>query len=65
MAGKGGFSHKHLQMMFKEQTERYGWKAKIEEKIPGSIESVDVGLKKNDVRVAIEVSATTRAEQEV
>jgi excisionase family DNA binding protein len=65
MAGKGGFSHKQLQMMFKEQAELYGWKAKIEERIPGSIESVDVGLKKDDVRVAIEVSATTRAEQEV
>ena len=65
LAGKGGFSHKHLQMMFKEQAELYGWKAKIEEKIPGSIESVDVGLEKDEVHVAIEVSATTRAEQEV
>jgi excisionase family DNA binding protein len=65
LAGKGGFAHKHLQMMFKEQAELYGWKATIEERIPGSIESVDVGLKKDDVRVAIEVSATTRAEQEV
>lgn len=65
MAGKGGFTHKHLQMMFKEQAELYGWKAKIEERIPGSIESVDVGLIKDDVHVAIEVSATTRAEQEV
>jgi len=52
-------------MMFKEPAELYGWKAKTEEKITGSIESVDIGLEKDDVHLSIEVSATTRAEQEV
>ena len=65
LEGKGGFSHKQFQMMFKEQAELYGWKAVIEEKIPGTIESVDVGLKKDDIHIAIEISVTTRVEQEI
>lgn len=63
--GKGGDLHKHLQMMLKEQAELYGWKAKIEERIPRSLESVDVGLRKEDIRVAIEISASSRADQEL
>lgn len=62
--GKGGGLHRHLQMMVKEQAQVLGWKAVIEEKIPKSLETVDVGLKKNDLWVAIEISATTRAGQE-
>lgn len=65
LPGKGGDIHKHMQLMFKEQAVLYGWKAKIEEKIPGSLESVDVGLTKEDVRVAIEISTTTKTEQEM
>lgn len=64
LAGKGGLSHKHLQLTFKEQAELYGWKAKIEEKIVGTSESVDVGLIKDDIKVAIEISSTTKADQE-
>lgn len=63
--GKGGDLHQEIQVMLKEQAELYGWKAKIEEKIPGTLESVDVGLTKDDLRVAIEISVTTRAEQEI
>lgn len=65
LAGKGGDLHKYLQMTAKEQAELYGWKAKIEEKIPGSLESADVGLKKGDMTVAIEISSTTKPEQEI
>jgi len=63
--GKGGDLHKHFQEMVKEQAKLYGWKAKIEERIPRSLETVDVGLRKDDVRVAVEISATSKAEQEV
>lgn len=63
--GKGGDMHKHLQMTIKEQTELFGWKAVIEERIPKSLESVDVGLKKDDLRVAIEICHTTKANQEM
>jgi excisionase family DNA binding protein len=64
-AGKGGDSHKRLQLMLQEQAEPYGWTATIEERIPRSFESVDVGLRKNDLRVAIEISSTTKAEHEM
>lgn len=64
LSGKGGDEHKHLQAMIKEQAELYGWEAKIEERIPGFLESVDIGLKKNDLKVAIEVSSTSRADYE-
>lgn len=63
--GKGGDLHKHLQMMLKEQAELYGWKATIEERIPRTLESVDVGLRKEDVKMAIEISTTTKPEQEI
>jgi len=63
--GKGGDLHKQLQIMIKDQAEVFGWKAVIEERIPRSLESVDVGLRKEDVRVAIEISATSRPEQEI
>ena len=53
--GKGGDMHKHLQMTIKEQAELFGWKAVIEERIPKSLESVDVGLSRDDVRLAIEI----------
>ena len=40
----------------------YEWKATIEGRISRSLESVDVGLKRDDVRVAIEISSTSKAE---
>jgi excisionase family DNA binding protein len=63
--GKGGDMHKHLQMTIKEQAELFGWKAVIEERIPKSLESVDVGLSRDDVRLAIEICHTTKADQEM
>ena len=65
LTGKGGDLHRHLQAMLKEQAETFGWKAIIEEKIPRSLETVDVGLRKDDLWVAIEISATTGADQEI
>jgi hypothetical protein len=38
--GKGKDLHEYLQMMLKEQAELYGWKARIEGRIPWSLESV-------------------------
>jgi len=63
--GKGGDIHKQIQFMVKEQAELYGWKARVEERIRGSLETVDVGLCKDDVRVAVEISSTTGPEQEI
>ena len=64
-AGKGGDEHKQLQLMIKEEAELFGWKAVIEERIGKSLETVDVGLKKDDVRVAVEISSTSKPEYEV
>ena len=64
-AGKGGALHKQIQAMIKDQAVVLGWKAVIEERIPHSLESVDVGLRKGDLRVAVEISATTNPAQEL
>ncbi|MFH1930131.1 MAG: helix-turn-helix domain-containing protein, partial [Pseudomonadota bacterium] len=63
--GKGGDHHKHLQMMIKDQAQTLGWIAKIEERIPRTLETIDVGLKKDDIRVAIEISSTSKVEYEI
>ena len=63
--GKGGELHKQLQAMIKDQAEVFGWNATIEERIPHSLESVDVGLRKDDLRVAVEISSTTPPAQEL
>jgi excisionase family DNA binding protein len=63
--GKGGDLHKHLQKMVKEQAELFNWQAVIEEGIEGSKESVDVGLTKGDLKVAVEISVTTDVEDEI
>lgn len=65
LVGKGGDFHKHLQMMLKEQAELFGWKAIIEERIPRTLESVDLGLRKDDMKVAIEISTTSKTDQEI
>jgi len=65
LAGKGGDLHRYLQLTLKEQAELFGFKATIEEKIPRSLETVDVGLKQDDLHVAIEISSTTKPDQEM
>jgi excisionase family DNA binding protein len=65
LVGKGGDLHRHLQLMLKEQAELFGWKVTIEERIPRSLESVDLGLRKDETRVAIEISTTPKPEQEI
>ena len=65
LVGKGGEIHQQLQQMVKEQAELFGWKAVIEERIPRTLESVDLGLKKDDVRAAIEICSTTKPDQEI
>jgi len=66
LAGKGGDLHKQLQDMIAEQAEVLGWRAAVEKRISRrSLESVDVELRKDDMRVAVEISDTTRPEQEI
>jgi len=63
--GKGGDNHRQLQATLKEQAEILGWKGVIEERIGKSLKSVDLVLKKDDVRVAVEISETSRTDYEV
>jgi excisionase family DNA binding protein len=63
--GKGGDSHKQLQAILKEQAELFGWKGVIEERIGKSLESVDVVLKRDDIKVAVEISDTSRTDYEI
>jgi excisionase family DNA binding protein len=65
LKGKGGDLHKELQEVVAEQAEVFGWAATIEKKIPRSLESVDVDLKKEDLKVAVEISETTKQQHEI
>lgn len=48
-----------------EQAEVFGWKATIEKRIPRSLESIDVELRKGDIKVAVEISSTTKPKHEI
>jgi excisionase family DNA binding protein len=64
-AGKGGDTHRQLQAMLKEQAELFGWQGIIEKRIGKSLESVDLVLTRDDLRVAVEISDTTRVDYEI
>lgn len=63
--GKGGDTHKQLQSMLKEQAELFGWKGIIEKRIGKSLESVDLVLIRDDLKVAVEISDTSRVDYEI
>ena len=64
-AGKGGEIHKQLQSMLKEQAELFAWQGVIEKRISKSLESVDLVMTRNDIKVAVEISDTTRVYYEI
>ena len=51
--------------MIQFYAEGKGYRATIEEIIPGGQEAVDVGLKRDGKRIAVEVSVTTRVKHEM
>lgn len=61
--GKGGPQHRRLQETFKLLAEKLGWRASIEEAVPGG--SVDVAFGKGAVTVACEISVTTGVDYEL
>ena len=63
--GKGGAEHTYLQELVKRWAEDRGFRAMVEEQIPGTRESIDVALYRGDTRIACEVSVTTPLEYEV
>jgi len=65
LKGKGGDLHTQLQDRIAEQAEVFGWQAAVEKRIPRSLENVDVELRKDGMKVAIEIASTSRPKQEI
>ena len=63
--GRGGVTHKDLQNAIKAQAEALGFHAILEQSVLGGKGSVDVALEKPGLRIACEISITTRTEHEV
>ncbi len=64
-SGKGGLLHKYFQSVIKSSVEGKGFRAVIEEPIPGNKEAVDIGLLRGGKKTAVEISVTTKTNQEV
>jgi len=60
--GKGGAQHKYLQQLVKQLAEERGFRAMLEEQVSGG--QVDVGLHRDDVSIACEISVTSTPEYE-
>lgn len=57
--GKGGLQHRYWQSVIKSYAEGKGYRAVIEEPIPEGKETIDLGLERDWIRIAVEVSITT------
>ncbi len=65
MPGRGGQQHKYLQHLLKRIAEEKGFRATIEEHILESGGSVDLGLAKENLRIACEISLASTPDQEL
>ena len=63
--GRGGPQHKYLQQLIKQLAVGMNFEVDVEKEIPGGAGSVDVVVKKGDMRVAFEISVTTGVEHEL
>jgi hypothetical protein len=63
--GRGGPEHQYLQDLVKRWAESHGYRAVIEEEIPGGRGKVDVALRTDDFSLACEISVTSTVAQEV
>jgi hypothetical protein len=57
--------HRYLQEFIKRMAEGYGFKAVIEESTPGGKGRVDVGLVKDNMKIACEIAVTNTKEYEI
>lgn len=62
--GKGGVQHRYWQSVIKSYAEGKGYQAAIEEPTLEGKETVDLGLERDGIRIAVEVSITTGIEHE-
>ncbi len=60
--GKGGSQHRYVQHLVKGLAEERGFRAVIEEAVPGG--QIDVALYREGLRVAVEISVTSKPEYE-
>ena len=63
--GRGGPTHKDLQMLIKSQAEALGFRATLEQSVPTGDGSVDVALERGKISIACEISVTTGTTHEV
>lgn len=63
--GRGGPEHQYLQDLVKRWAESHGYRAVVEEEIPGGRGKVDVALRTDDFSLACEISVTSTVAQEV
>lgn len=62
--GKGGPEHTYLQELIRRYAEEHGFRAVVEEQIPGGRESTDVALYRGDLSIACEITVTTPLDYE-
>jgi hypothetical protein len=63
--GRGGRQHKYIQQLIKQLGEERGWRATIEETILDGAGRVDVSLRRDNLRVACQISITTTKDWEL
>jgi hypothetical protein len=63
--GRGGDIHKAAQLEFKRLAEARGFRATIERQLPDSLDTVDLYLERDGVKIACEVSVTNTLEYEM
>src|SRR5262249_37324721 len=62
--GRGGPEHQYLQELVKRWGESHGYRATVEESLPGGGRA-DVALRTDDFSLACEISVTSKVEAEV
>lgn len=63
--GRGGEIHKAAQAEFKRLAEMRGFRATIERQLPNSLDTVDLYLERDGIKIACEVSVTNTLEYEM
>src|SRR4051794_35662312 len=63
--GRGGPEYQYLQDLVARWAESHGYRAVVEEEIPGGRGKVDVALRTDDFSIACEILVTSTVAQEV
>jgi len=63
--GRGGLVHQYLQSFVRQQAEANGYQVKVEYRIPGFDESIDVVIERDGDVKAIEIAVSSTADREL